>query len=402
MSTNTSAALQTTLDDLSRQHRAAVRRQQDLEQQLKAAQESMGKLGFMQLGKKMLLKAEIDSINSKLTANRQLQESLSGRMTAARAQLETALAEASAAAEEAAPVIDAPAPVAEEPAAAAPVPVIDVPVIAAEEPAPAAEAPTLPAAEEAPAAAAAPVPVIAAEAPAPRKPRAAAPRKSVPRAPRLEIDAALSPEEQLTRLLAHLEGFYPEHQFFSPEVLTAETRALLASLAGGRGCSLADLLATHGWQVITPAQGRAMRAAGTPAPGCEPAALQPKLTAVLARLDRHYTDHIIGRSIQHDHKALAQDVSALSAHLGYPTPGAMLTAYGYRYEVRSSGRPALDMTGVVDTLRAAYDGKEKPRSIAQIAADHPEYAAVLKTLQNQAPKRFGMSLKQYFVQQGIM
>ena len=394
MATNTSAALQTTLDDLNRQHHAAVRRQQDLEQQLKTAQESMSKLGFMQLGKKMLLKAEIDSINAKLTANRQLQESLTGRITAASAELEAALAEESAAAEVAAPVIEMAVPV-----EAAPLPVIEEPC-APQDPAPAGEVPTLPVAEEAPAAPEAPVPVM--DVPAPRKPRAAAPRKSVPRAPKLALDTALSPDEQLTRLLAHLEGFYPEHQFFSPEVLTAEARALLLSLAEARGCSPADLLATRGWQVITPVQGRAMRAAGTPAPGCEPAALQPKLTAVLARLDRHYTDHIIGRSIQHDHKALAQDVSALSAHLGYATPGAMLTAYGYRYDVRSSGRPALDMAGIVDALRAAYDGKDKPRTIAQIAADHPEYAAVLKTLQNQAPKRFGMSLKQYFVQQGIM
>ena len=111
MATNTSAALQTTLDDLNRQHHAAVRRQQDLEQQLKTAQESMSKLGFMQLGKKMLLKAEIDSINAKLTANRQLQESLTGRITAATAELEAALAEESAAAEVAAPVIEMAVPV---------------------------------------------------------------------------------------------------------------------------------------------------------------------------------------------------------------------------------------------------------------------------------------------------
>ena len=122
----------------------------------------------------------------------------------------------------------------------------------------------------------------------------------------------------------------------------------------------------------------------------------------MARLERHYPDRVITRSIQHDHKSLAQDVSALSAYLGYPSGGAMLTAHGFRYDVPASGRPAMDVDAVVAALKAAYIGREKPRTIAAIAADNPQYAAVLKTLQNQAPRRFGMSLRQYFVQQGLM
>ena len=242
MSTN---ALQTTLDDLNRQHRAAVRRQQDLEQQLRTAQESMSKLGFMQLGKKMLLKAEIDSINSKLNANRQLQQSLTGRIAAAGAQLEAAMAEAAPAVEAAAPVINAPVSAPDVPAAEAAAPVIAMPAPAEAAEKAVAPVPTLPEAELPPAAENTPAPVL--EAPAPRKPRAAAARTAIPRAPRLAVDTSLPPEEQLTQLLHHLEGFYPEHQFFSPEVLTAETRALLAALAEGSGCTPADLpgLAGH-------------------------------------------------------------------------------------------------------------------------------------------------------------
>ena len=395
MSANQHPQLQATINDLTRRLAAAHARQTDLEQRLATAQGDLAKLGFMQLGKKMLLRAEIDSLTRKLTENQQLQASLQTRINDAQAAMsDAAPAEEPAPVAETAPVVET-APVMEPAPVAEPAPVVEtapaVELTPAEKPAPVAE----------PAPAVKPAPV---EKPAaPKKPRPTAPRRSAPRAARLASDAALPLEEQISRLMAHLESYYPEHQFFAPEVLNAEVRAALSDLATRSGyASPTELLNAQGWQMVTLAQGRTLRQPVRPAPGQEPEAIRPKLTSVLYRLEKHYPDRVISRSIQHDHKSLAQDVTALSAHLGYAGASEMLPAYGFRYDVSAGGRPALDADAVIAALRAAYEGREKPRTIARIAADHPEYAAVLKTLQNQAPKRFGMSLRQYFAEQGVL
>lgn len=370
MSTNQSAP---NLENLQQQYNAALSRRSDLERQLADAQGQMNKLGFMQLGKKMRLSSEIENINRKLATNRQLLTSLEDKIHAARSAQPAASAEA--------PVTEAPAQTAE-----APEEVVEAP----------AEAPSAPVAEVSEAAAPArPAPAAPA---APKKPRPAAPRARKPL-----IDETQPLEQQVAQMLAHLEAYFPEHQLFAVEVLGMQTRLQLASLAERCGhASPAALLEANGWRLLPYTEARALCLGRYTTPGQEPAVIMPKLNSVLARLTHHYPDKVIARSIQHDHKGLAQDVSALSVYLGYESIGAMLTAYGFRYDVPAGGRPATDVDRVVNALKAAYKGAAKPRTIAQIAADHPEYAAAIKTLQNQAPKRFGMSLRQYFMQQGLM
>lgn len=368
MSTNQN---RTALEDLTRQLSAALQRQRDLEQQLSAAQSEMGKLGFMQLGRKMRLSTEIENLNRKLSTNRQLQANLEAKIADAQAAMT---------AEPQAEELPAPAS-ADEAAPSAP-----------ESAGPAAQPEAAPVGQAAPA----PAPQIA-------KPRPAAPRRPVLRTTALLTDASLPPEEQVRQLLTHLEAYYPEHKLFSVEVLGTKARAQLTALAERFGhASVADFLAAHGWEVIPYTQARALRLGRHTIPGQEPAIIVPKLHSVLARLEHHYPEKVISRSIQHDHKGLAQDVSALSVYLGYESIGAMMTAHGFRYDVPSGGRPAKDVDAVVNALKELYKDGPKPRTIAQIAADHPEYAAVLKTLQNQAPKRFGMSLRKYFAHQDLM
>ena len=357
MSANQHPQLQATINDLTRRLAAAHARQTDLEQRLATAQGDLAKLGFMQLGKKMVLRAELDSLSKRLTANRQQQAALLRQIGELQRPPE-------------APAPEVPAPVAipaAEPIAEPRAEPVDAP---AEEPVPAA------------------------------RPNV---RKRAPRSPRIAIDPALPPEEQVSRLLARLEAYYPEHCLFAPEVLSAEARARLAALATACGhASAAELLAAHGWQQITLAEGRALRQPTCPTPGEEPAALRPRLASLLARLEKHYPDKVISRSIQHGHKSLAQEATALSAHLGYPGVGAMLTAYGFRYEASAGGRPPVDAAGAIAALKAAYPDDARPRSVTQIISEHPEYAALLKTLQNQAPRRYGMSLRQYLISQGVM
>lgn len=387
-------------DALAGQIKAAVRREADLRQQLNASQAELAKLGFMQLGKKMIVKAEQDNIRKKLAANQQLQESLMAKQQACQEQqaaLEAQIAQAHMTPAPA-PVI-APASPVEEPA---PAPVI-APPAPAEKPAPMPVIAPPPVAD-----APATRPVIKAAAPkkkaaAPRL-DAPAPRPAAPRAPRTpRLDAALPLEEQVSQLLARLEALYPARQVFALESICAELNTRLNALATHCGCAnAAEFLAGHGFTIVSGAQGRALHLGKYCTPGQEPEGIRPLLMSVLRRLERHYPDHVISRSIQHDHKSLAQDVSSLCQWLGYATTGEMLTAYGFRYQVAPGGRPATDAQALLDTLRTAYAEGEKPRTISSVMADHPELAHALKTLQNQAPARFGMPLKKYLAEQGIL
>lgn len=376
-------------DDLGKQTRAATRREADLQQQLAASQNELARLGFMQLGRKMIVKAEQDNIRKKLATNLQLQQNLTARLQAChekQAALEAQLDASRSALDEllaappTAPGADIPEPADAPPTAEA----LAVPV------------------EETPAPAAAPAAVR------PARPRSAAPKapaKSAgprkPRAPRIRTD--LPPQEQAVQLLTRLEAYYPEHQVFAMDSICAELRDKLSAVCAICGCdSLGELLRQHGWQLVTGAEGRALRHGKYCTPGQEPEAIRPLLRSTLARLEKHYPDRIIHRSIQQDHKSLAQDVSGLYQYLGYDSAAAMLDAYGFRYQVAGGGRPATDVQALMDALQSAYADAPRPRTIAQLVADHPEHARAIKTLQNQSPTRFGMSFKQYLVQKGIL
>jgi len=377
------------LELLLRQHTAAaaqlsaaIRRQGDLDQQLAASQAELGRLGFMQLGKKMMIRAEQDNIRKKLDTNRQLQENLqqqhlalTAQVSAAEVALEACLAR-----------LDT-LPVMQEQKA---------------DPAPAQPEPTAPvkAADPAPAAPAIPVSQPAAPKAAPAVP--AKPRASrAPSTPRVSAQAPL--EEQIARFMARLEPLYPEHQVFALDSISSELRNRLKLLVKRGGYADADaFLRAQGWSLITGAEGRKLRAGKYCIPGQEPEVIRPLVQSVLRRLEEHYPDHTIPQSLQQQHKSLSQDVSGLYQWLGYPSAADMLKAYGYTYQVSAGGRPATNADALLDTLRKACADGPKPRSIAQIMKEHPELAHGLKTLQNQAPARFGMPLRQYLVAQGLM
>ena len=376
--------------ELAKQHKAAVRREEDLRQQYDKLHAELTQLGIMQLGRRMRLRAEQDSISKKIVANQQLQASLLAKQEGC-AQRLAVLQEQLGAMQQTA---------AQEPVSAQPAPVKAVPV---EEPA-AQAAPVTPDGEL-PAVQAAPVeqPAASPAEPVRRAPRSAAPRKPVARKARQDGQPEPPLEEAVAHLLSRLEPLYPEHQVYALDSLNADLRDRLGTLTARSGAaSPAEFLSAHGWQLITPREALALRRGKHCVPGEEPEIIRPRLESVLSRLEKHYPDHVISRSIQHDHKSLAQDVSGLHLWLGYESIGSMLTAYGFRYDVPVGGRPATDVAGLLDTLRAAYAEGSKPRSIARIAADHPELAGALKTLQNQAPTRFGMSLRQYLAQEGVL
>lgn len=366
--------------ELAKQHKAAVRREEDLRQQYEKLQAELAQLGRMQLGRRMRLRAEQDNINKKIAANQQLQASLRARQEQAGQQLALLQKQADG--------------IRQGMAQATPSPAQDAPV---SKPVP----PAAPDAAETPAAPAAAAPVSAA--PVAASPVRRAPRK--PAARKTHPDGQPEPplEEAVEHLLTRLEALYPEHKVFALDSLNADLRDRLGTLTARSGhASPAEFLKAHGWQLIGTREALALRRGKHCTPGEEPEIIKPRLESVLNRMVRHYPDRIISRSIQHDHKSLAQDVSGLYLWLGYDSIAAMLTAYGFRYDVPVGGRPATDVSGLLETLKATYAEGPRPRSISRIAADHPEFAGALKTLQNQAPARFGMSLRQYLTQEGVL
>lgn len=216
-----------------------------------------------------------------------------------------------------------------------------------------------------------------------------------------EPSTPASPAMDEKPLLARLEALYPHRQVFAPASICPRLWEQLTFLAAGSGESPADFLSARGWQLLNGQQARELRHGDPIEPGCEPESIRPRVNRLLARLEKHYPDHVIRRSLQQDHKGLAQDVSGLSLYLGYPSAAAMLAAYGFTYQA-ASGRPATESATVLDALAYAIAGKPKPRTVTQLIAEHPEFARQIKTLQNQAPARFGCTLRQHLLHLGIL
>lgn len=211
-----------------------------------------------------------------------------------------------------------------------------------------------------------------------------------------------APQNSETQLLAQLEALYPQRKVFAADSVCPGLMEKLHALAIRTGCeSLASFLESHGWQLLSSTEARLHQAPAPAAPGEEPEAIRPRLARVLARLERHYPGRAIPHSLQQAHKGLAQDVSGLALYLGYPNTAAMLTAYGFTYQA-VSGRPVTDSDSVLEAIASAVAGKPKPHTVTQLIAEHPEFARQIKTLQNQAPARFGCTLRQHLLHLGLL
>ncbi len=229
-----------------------------------------------------------------------------------------------------------------------------------------------------------------------------APVKPVQRAPRMAAQVPV--EARVAHVLARLEQFYPEHQVYALDSISADLRAKVAKLAKETGhADAADFLADQGWRTIRGEAVHTLRRGKHTTPGEEPAVIRPQVVSMLRRLNACYPDRVIPRSIQRDHKSLAQDITGLYQWLGYESIAAMLTAYGYTYlAAPKGGRPAKDAAPTLALLRGLYPEEGKPASIQQILRDYPDLAPSIKTLQNKAPSAFGMTLKEYLREKKVI
>ena len=200
-----------------------------------------------------------------------------------------------------------------------------------------------------------------------------------------------------------LEALYPERKVFALDSIDGKLRENIASMYQQQGYrTVEDFLAANGFSLISGDEVKKIRSFVLYTPGTEPDVIRSKVENMLRLLDEYYPDKIISRGIQKDHKSLSQTVSGLYQWLGYADAGAMLEAYGFRYNVGSSGRPSNDYDAVIDALIEKYRDQPKPQSMGILIYDNPEYKSQLKTLQNKANELFGMTLKKYFEELGLL
>lgn len=134
-------------------------------------------------------------------------------------------------------------------------------------------------------------------------------------------------------------------------------------------------------------------------PGFEPEEIKARLDRLFEKLDSTYPDKkIVG--LYMNHKKWGETITKLYRLLGYPDNISFLSAYGYI--VGASGRPGSDPMEVINELKRRYADGATCTKISEIIAENSDLALKLKNLQNRADKFFGMPLKEYFVQEGIL
>lgn len=136
--------------------------------------------------------------------------------------------------------------------------------------------------------------------------------------------------------------------------------------------------------------------------GQEPEKIKERMDRLFAKLDAAYPDKVI-MHLCRDHKKWAETAREPYRLLGYEDNKSFFEAYGYTYE-RGVGRRGntFEPDELINALKEKYQDLPKRNSITELMIDNPEIRGHLKSLQNKAPKLFGMSLTKYFEELGIL
>lgn len=135
--------------------------------------------------------------------------------------------------------------------------------------------------------------------------------------------------------------------------------------------------------------------------GEEPLNIKKRMDTLFAKLDSAYPDKVIS-GLQKDHKKWAETVRELHRLLDYPDSESFLNAYGYTVQQAAAGRPKGDAEEIIEELKRRYPSGMPFSKVSEIAEANPDLKAALKTVQNNAPKLYGMSFKDYLTQQGLL
>ena len=134
--------------------------------------------------------------------------------------------------------------------------------------------------------------------------------------------------------------------------------------------------------------------------GKEPENLKSRLDTLLAKIDAAYPFKIVF-NLSKDHKKWGETLTDLYRKLGYPSGRALLRAYGYTIaEKIFSGNN--DYNKFIDLLKQKYPDGSPFTSLSELQRDCTDLDIRWKSLQNNAPKVFGMGLKEYLCSIGIL
>ena len=136
-------------------------------------------------------------------------------------------------------------------------------------------------------------------------------------------------------------------------------------------------------------------------PGNEPENIRNRIDRLFAKLDEAYPDKVIC-GLNKDHKKWGETVTQLYRLLGYSSGRAFLEAYGYTVEDQKKGRKSGDYFAIIAELKSRYSKGATCSSMLELSTQNPDLAPKFKSLTNQATSLFGMTLKKYLEQEGIL
>ena len=134
-------------------------------------------------------------------------------------------------------------------------------------------------------------------------------------------------------------------------------------------------------------------------PGNEPANIRRRIDTLFKKLNDAYPDKQIIR-LQTTHKKWAETVTELYRILGYSDGRSFLEAYGYTVVRGEGGRPSNNYAAVIDELKRRYPNGSGFKSLSALIENNKDLP--MKALNNNAASLYGMSLKDYLMEQGIL
>ena len=214
---------------------------------------------------------------------------------------------------------------------------------------------------------------------------------------------AVKVEKQLQKL----EALFPDHRVFSLRGLDHDLADELSKLcAQSEYETVEELLRAYGYTRIAGQEARILRGGVVSPPGSEPEVIRPALQSALRLLEQYYPSRFIPDNFSRQHKHLYERVFGLHQWLGYASVDEFLSAYQFTYLYEANlGRNARGVEAyrqIVAQLREKYRDREKPRNLSVLSLENPELSAPLKTMQNNAYQLFGMTLREYLQNQGVL
>ena len=135
--------------------------------------------------------------------------------------------------------------------------------------------------------------------------------------------------------------------------------------------------------------------------GMEPANILKRMKLLFEKLDSAYPDKVI-IGLYTDHKKWSESMVKIYRQLGYSDSTSFLNAYGYSVEMKKTGRPVINHMETINELKRRYSNGATCSNVGELKNQNLDLSPSLKSLQNRSKEYFGLSLKNYLIQEGII